>query len=1059
MKRCLLQESRRSVHDTFNVLTGDFEGFDYSDPKICHGGKGGGGTNTVTQNSTPPPEIMAAYQHALSGAETAASAPLTQYGGNTVADFTPDQLSAFGTINNLQGSAAPFIQSAQNLIQQGTQPLWNGVQQFSPQAVQGYMSPYTNDVLNSQIALEQNQNAQQQQALKGNAISSGAWGGDRAGVASAILSGQQALANNATNSNILQQGYNQGLQEFNTQQQAQLGANEANAYLNQQGAFGLANLGQEALATGLTGASAQLQSGALQQQQNQANLNVPYEQFLQQQAYPFQTAQYYANIAEGIGSNSGGTGSGTTTTPGPSVASQIGGGLLGAAGLVLPFLLNQGGRVKGGFGRGGAARGFAGGGNIPPDLSISFVPNSSNAVHGAGPPRVNPPQPSQQQNGSPDDMALLATVAKALKPGISSIGGGMSPASAETWGAGAGMGMPFGAIAPQAAQASELQNFLGPMLDSGFGSFMRRGGAARYDDGGSVGGETPMTAMYAAQQQPTQSSNLNNMSEQQLQNYLLRLPIGSPQARTIQSVLQQKRTMPNVGTQAQGGFGSQAQPTQNQPMYGGYSRGGFADGGDADGIYIDAPPDPDTIQRRLELQSEMNGDGPVPTVSQNAIVPSSAATMGSGPPQVSAPPPTGGFGTQAAPQPVPTADVSDIKGDLNTRQHAEANPWLSLAKAGFAIAGGQSPYAMENIGRGAVAGIEDYAKQTREADTVNESVDKLLTEAKQHRETLGQEQQRESDLQNYRQAELGQTGAFQKGKLALEEEQLKQGKYSPSRDPNTGDLDLVNTRTGEIIHKPGSAGMSGADLQGLTGQAFLDKLKETNPAMAAQVKAMDEGDLNFPTGFAAKAPYWQQRLNALYQYHPEASQQTAAAYKQFMSGKLGDTTRSLNVATQHIALGNQLLDAMDNGDTKRVNQLGNALKTELGLSAAPTNFDAVKQVMAGEITKAATGASGALGDRDAITQTLGTANSPKLLKGALQTYQGLMGGQFHGLKQQYETQTGRKDYQRFLSPEALAAMAPNVPSAAIEALRKNPDRAAEFEDKFKVPASQFLGGQ
>lgn len=308
-------------------------GFDYSKPHICHGGKGGGGggTNTVTQTANPPAEVMQAYQTALNSAQTASSQPLQQYGGPFIAGFTPDQTSAFNNISGLQGVADPYINQAAGLIGQSTQPLWSGVQQFSPEAVQQYQNPYTQQVVQSTLANIQQNNALQQNQLKGNAISQGAWGGDRAGLASAELSRNQDLATNQTLAQLNSQGYQQGLQEFNTQQQSQLGANQANAYLAQQGAFGLGNLGQEALSTGLGQAAAQLQTGTQQQQQGQNILNVPYQQFMQQQAYPFQTAQYFANIAEGLGGGMGG--SSATTSPGPSTLSQVAGA--GASGLGL----------------------------------------------------------------------------------------------------------------------------------------------------------------------------------------------------------------------------------------------------------------------------------------------------------------------------------------------------------------------------------------------------------------------------------------------------------------------------------------------------------------------------------------------------------------------------------------------------------------------------------------------------------------------------------------------------------------------------------------------------
>ncbi len=74
-----------------------------------------------------------------------------------------------------------------------------------------------------------------------------------------------------------------------------------------------------------------MQTGALQQQQARSQINIPYEQFLQRQAYPFQTTNYLANITEGIGGNSGRT---TTTSPVPSTAGQIAGLGLGGLGII-----------------------------------------------------------------------------------------------------------------------------------------------------------------------------------------------------------------------------------------------------------------------------------------------------------------------------------------------------------------------------------------------------------------------------------------------------------------------------------------------------------------------------------------------------------------------------------------------------------------------------------------------------------------------------------------------------------------------------------------------------
>ena len=95
--------------------------------------------------------------------------------------------------------------------------------------------------------------------------------------------------------------YNQtGQQVFNQGQQA--GAN-------------IMNMGVQAQTAGLQGAQAQMAAGQVQQQTQQAQDTALYNQYLQQQGYPFQTAQFLANIAMGTGALSGSTT--TSTQPAP----------------------------------------------------------------------------------------------------------------------------------------------------------------------------------------------------------------------------------------------------------------------------------------------------------------------------------------------------------------------------------------------------------------------------------------------------------------------------------------------------------------------------------------------------------------------------------------------------------------------------------------------------------------------------------------------------------------------------------------------------------------------
>lgn len=154
----------------------------------------------------------------------------------------------------------------------------------------------------------------------------------------------------------------------------------------------------------------------------------------------------------------------------------------------------------------------------------------------------------------------------------------------------------------------------------------------------------------------------------------------------------------------------------------------------------------------------------------------------------------------------------------------------------------------------------------------------------------------------------------------------------------------------------------------------------------------------------------------------QATEDYAAALKAmngFGDGKHGDIVRSFNVAYDHADLVGNLAKALKNGDVQKVNQLSQAYETEFG-SAAPTNFDAAKHILADEINKAAIGGAGALADRQALSTNITNAASEDQIDGQLSTYKSLIVGQMKGIKRQYEQSTKRKDFERLLSPEVAA---------------------------------------
>ena len=408
--------------------------------------------NQAYQNAQPP--MGAAYQNIGQAQDVGnqyANAAAQQFGQaqgqaqpyyqNATAGLNAglgmgNAMNAMGaaSVAGAQGQAQPYYQNAT----QGTQAALQGAQPYQAGAtaaalaggqavnaggldVNQYMNPYTQNVVNATQAALGQQFGQQMSDTQAQAILSGAFGGQRAGLQQAQLAGQQALAESQAISPLYAQNYNQALAAAQQQQGVGLGAAQANRAAQQQmsnqlsgigqqgyaqgmgAANQMANLGQNlynqgitsgqalsgigqtgfgqnlaasqqnqalgqglynqsmgvgqaaqglgnqqynqgmgastalgnlanqgfnmgnttanslaALGTnaqqaGLAGAQAQMAAGQTQQQTQQAGLQALYNQFQQQQSYPFQVAQFLANIAEGTGSLSGNTTTSTTT--------------------------------------------------------------------------------------------------------------------------------------------------------------------------------------------------------------------------------------------------------------------------------------------------------------------------------------------------------------------------------------------------------------------------------------------------------------------------------------------------------------------------------------------------------------------------------------------------------------------------------------------------------------------------------------------------------------------------------------------------------------------------
>ncbi len=154
-----------------------------------------------------------------------------------------------------------------------------------------------------------------------------------------------------------------------------------------------------------------------------------------------------------------------------------------------------------------------------------------------------------------------------------------------------------------------------------------------------------------------------------------------------------------------------------------------------------------------------------------------------------------------------------------------------------------------------------------------------------------------------------------------------------------------------------------------------------------------------------------------------------AAVKDFSSGMSARRVTANNTAINHLETLDKLATDLNNSDIRIVNAAGNAFARATG-SAAPTNFDSAKQLVAAEVIKAVVQNGGGVTERQEAADNIKSASSPEQLRQIIQTYRELLGGQLTSLAQQYETGTGRKDFDKKLSPATRDLLKRSTPAPA-----------------------------
>lgn len=943
------------------------------------GGKSGGGGTTTVNNTQPPQAVLDAYTSLINRGTQVASTPYQAYQGQQVAGLTPMQQQAFQNINNAQGAAQPYINQASTLANQSAQPVAGNIPQYNDANLQQYQSPYTQGVINSTMANINQNNAIQQQGLLGKAISSGAspFGGDRAGVAAAELARQQNLASGQTIAGLENQGFQNAQGEFNTQQQTQLSAQNADAARKAQAASIQGGLGLAAQGADLQGASAQLTGGTLEQQQNQAQLNVPYQQWQQQQAFPYQQTQWLGNLTEGLGSNSGGTSS--STAPGASNSQNyMNAGILGLGAAAL--LMNKGGRVS--RARGGLVPHFGEGGS----------PGLGNIINGDD-------QGSDYLKLGEQLLPLLLAknggsihqTKDNIMPHYAS--GGNTPYDISSWipeigGLSVGHTMPTAPHAAQPASNTSMAS-LGSMMSSmGKGKSGGLGGGFLDKIGSGLGGSSDPNT-------PTiDMSNYNN-GGQYTSNYNASSDWGG--------VL--------------GGAASDGSLSSDSAVLA-MKKGGlvphYDDGGDVnsnDDTYEMASEDIPALG--YTMASNMPSTMPqAPTAGSQDITPANnpGLAIASQNPQVeTAQKPSLGMALMAA----------GAAGLAGNSPHWGQN-------LGQVAMGGMKNYAQQQQAINA-------AQKEKALEQHEQSMD-----AKPQMVTSGQTIQmlypQEKDPKTGKKGLLVDTGipttawAAQEANAPLRAAQAEyyknkadDGKFSFT--PGIGQDDkgqqvpgtwIQDAKSGEATFKPGmvttpKGAASPAATTGLptTPEGLIDEGKVPSQVQQ-QAKAMIEGRAPYPTGMMLKQPMYQQALALAQQQDPQYDSASAPArastYKKFTSGKSSDELNALNTSLGHYDSLMNAWQKLDNTDYPIINSVKNKTSQQLGKGELSA-FAQARTLLAPELMKAY-GAGHSVAETQEFAKNFSPNASPEQQKQVLDMGANLMQSKIQSLQDSYERGMG-----------------------------------------------------
>ena len=949
------------------------------------GGKNQTSTSNTSQTYTPAGQSQ--LQDIWNKVQGVASTPYQAYTGQQVANLDPTQTQGVANVNSAVGTAQPLFNQAIQYGQQGAAPI-------SQDAIQSYISPYTQNVINSTQANFNEDNAQQQQQVLGNAAMKGALGGDRTGVAQAELARQQQLAQAPVIAGLQNNAYTQAL-----------GAAQQDRSAAAQGAYTFGSLAPAVQNTGIAGGNAQIAAGSVPQQNQQQQLSAQYQNYLQAQAFPYQQAQFLASYGLPAVTAQGGTQNGTSTTtqPGPNQWGQIAG--LGLAGASLlsgnPFgFLGTGttGTIGGtglaGYGglyeKGGRVKGYASGGS--PMSAENFINIPSFIPQGQAPQSQAPKMsPMQMPQSKPQATAMPS--AQALQSGLSGLGRAYNSLQLGDDGNGNWNDYSWDGGTPLDGSAAIGMGGIGSMANGGVVT------SSPFIQGYDVGGPVDDLS-FADRAFPAQDAVSNGMFDPQGANFT---PFTQDHKFTPPAVAG------NVPL-------PQSRPMMAQPSL---------------------PPQITNPDNTTPPDSAMaySGEQPSGGLSAPATQPDQQPDQPQG---------KGGlFGTGFLANLSPEAKTGLLSAGLGMM--ASRSPF-ALTQIGEGGLQGVQAYTQ------AKKTAADEALRKQSADL---SAQKLAQSAEQFAKTFGL-QERTANRADLQPVKIG-VDALGRDVYAIKDPKdgsLKpidsmtgkvidqNGAVAPSTAPQTNGTtpqDKPITVASNAPITPDTVPVGAAtytvpkdspvapSVVGVIDHPVNEKVLEgVNPAIAQQVKLLAAGRIAPPTSFAASKPYWQGLLSLAAQYDPQFDAVNygarQAALKDMTSGPTAKNITSLNTVMQHIDELNNAGAALDNFHSGVASlPLNKATEALRAFQQDPrlARFNQSADAVATELERAFRGSQTALGGIKEWRNHLNPAMSPEERDASVKNLLKLLEGRIESVTDQYRRAFGSSRQPiDFLAPKA-----------------------------------------